>query len=244
MLPLASILRANSNILAASLRVAHRGAASRHPSLPYPDLTPVLFATLRVFVGFPASDPAPATRTATDKLRREGCGGRDYQSTSFISMTKPIQEKAQAEVQEPHKLNMEEKRKLEKLLIADIDSATARYDAVTNEERTALIEKLERTPCAEAKRLYERYQTSTVERPLRRSQDCATPERFQARLSQTDRARERLLNSLSQPPARRMVKMLVVPQLCVVGEFDRASVDVHHGRQPLRPCLKRVQLRS
>ena len=33
---------------------------------------------------------------------------------------------------------MEEKRKLEKLLIADIESATARYDAVTQEERQAV----------------------------------------------------------------------------------------------------------
>lgn len=67
-------------------------------------------------------------------------------------------ERAQeAEPAEPRKLNMEEKRKLEKLLIADIDSATARYDAITQEERQALIEKLERTPSTEVKTLYERY---------------------------------------------------------------------------------------
>lgn len=52
---------------------------------------------------------------------------------------------------------MEEKRKLEKLLIADIDSATASYDAVAKEERQAVIERLERTPSAEVKALYERY---------------------------------------------------------------------------------------
>jgi hypothetical protein len=73
-------------------------------------------------------------------------------------MKKPTnQEGAQeAEAQEPRKLNMEEKRKLEKLLIVDIDSATARYDAVTKEEREALIERLARTPLAEAKALFER----------------------------------------------------------------------------------------
>ena len=42
------------------------------------------------------------------------------------------------EAQEQRKLNMEEKRKLEKLLIADIKSATARYDTVTQEERQAV----------------------------------------------------------------------------------------------------------
>ena len=57
----------------------------------------------------------------------------------------------------PRKLNMEEKRKLEKLLITDIDSATARYDAVTKEKRDALVEKLEQTPPSEIKALYERY---------------------------------------------------------------------------------------
>jgi len=58
---------------------------------------------------------------------------------------------------EPRKLNMEEKRKLEKLLITDIDSATARYDAVTKEKRDALVEKLEQTPPSQIKALYERY---------------------------------------------------------------------------------------
>jgi hypothetical protein len=53
---------------------------------------------------------------------------------------------------------MEEKRKLEKLLIVDIDSATSRYDAVTREERRALTARLQRTPSVEAKTLYERHQ--------------------------------------------------------------------------------------
>jgi hypothetical protein len=80
-------------------------------------------------------------------------------------MDKPTQERTkEAEVMEPRKLNMEEKRKLEKLLIDDIDSATSRYDAVTKAEREALIERLERTPPAEAKALYERYKLALKQR--------------------------------------------------------------------------------
>jgi hypothetical protein len=75
-------------------------------------------------------------------------------------MNKPtVQKEAlEAEAQEPRRLNMEEKRKLEKLLIVDIDSATSRYDAVTREERRALTARLQRTPSVEAKTLYERHQ--------------------------------------------------------------------------------------
>ena len=75
-------------------------------------------------------------------------------------MNKPTVQKdaLEPEAQEPRKLNMEEKRKLEKLLIADIDSATSRYDAVTREERRALTARLQRTPSVEAKTLYERHQ--------------------------------------------------------------------------------------
>jgi hypothetical protein len=81
-------------------------------------------------------------------------------------MEKPKSEKQEetAEAPESRKLNMEEKRKLEKLLIADIDSATARYDAITNEERQALIERLERTPSAEAKVLYARRNLAVKQR--------------------------------------------------------------------------------
>ena len=81
-------------------------------------------------------------------------------------MKKPTTQEGiqEAEVQEPRKLNMEEKRKLEKLLIADIDSATARYDAVTNEERETLIERLEQKPVAEAKALYERRNLAVKQR--------------------------------------------------------------------------------
>jgi len=72
-------------------------------------------------------------------------------------MDKPTVQERAKEVQEPRKLNMEEKRKLEKLLIADIDSATASYKSITNDERQALIAQLERTPAPEVKTLYERY---------------------------------------------------------------------------------------
>lgn len=71
---------------------------------------------------------------------------------------------SEAETTEPRKLNMEEKRKLEKLLIADIDSASTRYDAVTREEREGLIENLKRSPSTEAKKLYERYAQAVKQR--------------------------------------------------------------------------------
>lgn len=71
-------------------------------------------------------------------------------------MDKPKSEKQEegAEAPESRKLNMEEKRKLEKLLIADIDSATARFDAITSEERQALIERLGHAPPVGVKALY------------------------------------------------------------------------------------------
>jgi hypothetical protein len=73
---------------------------------------------------------------------------------------------------ETRKLNMEEKRKLEKLLIADIDSATTRYDKVTNEEREALVDTLRNTPSAEVRAVYGNYtlavkQKEKVEAELR-----------------------------------------------------------------------------
>lgn len=55
------------------------------------------------------------------------------------------------------KLNVEEKRKLEKLLIADIDSTRARYDMVSSDERQALIDRIEHSPAPEAKAIFERY---------------------------------------------------------------------------------------
>ena len=75
------------------------------------------------------------------------------------------QEGAQeTDTQEPRKLNIEEKRKLEKLLMADIESATERYNAVTKAARGALIERLQRTPLAEAKAVYERRNLAVKQR--------------------------------------------------------------------------------
>jgi len=81
-------------------------------------------------------------------------------------MEKPKSEKEAETLEAPEsrKLNMEEKRKLEKLLIEDIDSATARYNAITTEERKALIERLQRTPSAEAKALYARRNLAVKQR--------------------------------------------------------------------------------
>src|SRR5579863_4718714 len=60
-----------------------------------------------------------------------------------------------SETQEPRKLNMEEKRKLEKLLLADIDSAVARYDAQAQDMRGNLIAKLTKNPPADVKKLFD-----------------------------------------------------------------------------------------
>jgi len=69
-----------------------------------------------------------------------------------------VQEGApEVDAQEPRKLNMEEKRKLEKLLLADIDSAVGRYDKQAEEMRDAVIDKLEKNPPAEVKKLFESY---------------------------------------------------------------------------------------
>jgi hypothetical protein len=75
-------------------------------------------------------------------------------------MKKPEgQEGAQdAEMQEPRKLNMEEKRKLEKLLLSDIDSAVARYDAQAQDMRGNLINKLTKNPPANVKKLFQSYE--------------------------------------------------------------------------------------
>lgn len=72
-------------------------------------------------------------------------------------MTKPaIQEGAsEKEVQEPRKLNMEEKRKLEKLLLSDIDTTVARYNAQVEGMRQNLIDKLTKNPPAEVKKLFD-----------------------------------------------------------------------------------------
>jgi hypothetical protein len=56
-----------------------------------------------------------------------------------------------SETQEPRKLNMEEKRKLEKILLSDIDSAVARYDAQAQDMRGNLIDRLTKNPPADAR---------------------------------------------------------------------------------------------
>jgi hypothetical protein len=63
-----------------------------------------------------------------------------------------------SEMQEPRKLNMEEKRKLEKLLLSDIDSAVARYDAQAQDMRGNLIDKLTKNPPADVKKLFQSYE--------------------------------------------------------------------------------------
>jgi hypothetical protein len=74
-------------------------------------------------------------------------------------MKKPEgQERAlDSQAQEPRKLNMEEKRKLEKLLLSDIESAVARYDAQAQDMRKTLIDKLTKNPPAEVKKLFDSY---------------------------------------------------------------------------------------
>jgi hypothetical protein len=89
------------------------------------------------------------------------CGERARRSKLPINithhMTKTvIQEGAsEAGAQEPRKLNMEEKRKLEKLLLSDIDSAVARYNAQADEMRRNLIEKLTKNAPAEVKKVFD-----------------------------------------------------------------------------------------
>ena len=61
----------------------------------------------------------------------------------------------ETDVQEPRRLNMEEKRKLEKLLLTDIDSAVGQYEKQTGAKRSELVEKLAKNPPAEVKKLYE-----------------------------------------------------------------------------------------
>ena len=52
---------------------------------------------------------------------------------------------------------MEEKRKLEKLLLSDIDSAVARYNEQAEDMRRNLIDKLTKNPPAEVKKLFDSY---------------------------------------------------------------------------------------
>lgn len=64
---------------------------------------------------------------------------------------------SQSEVQEQRKLNMEEKRKVEKLLLSDIDSAVARYNAQAEEMRGNLVDKLTKNPPADVKKAFDGY---------------------------------------------------------------------------------------
>ena len=50
---------------------------------------------------------------------------------------------------------MEEKRKLEKLLLADIDTAVARYNEQAEDMRQNLIDKLTKNPPADVKKLFD-----------------------------------------------------------------------------------------
>jgi hypothetical protein len=92
-------------------------------------------------------------------LRREGRGGRNLPANITHHMKKlQGQEGApDSQTQEPRKLNMEEKRKLEKLLLSDIDSAVARYDAQAQDMRGNLVDKLTKNPPAEVKKLFDSY---------------------------------------------------------------------------------------
>ena len=63
-----------------------------------------------------------------------------------------------SETQEPRKLNMEEKRKLEKLLLFDIDTAVARYNEKAQDERQNLVDKLTKNPPADVKKLFQSYE--------------------------------------------------------------------------------------
>jgi hypothetical protein len=67
------------------------------------------------------------------------------------------EEEEEDEAEEPRRLNMEEKRKLEKLLLTDIDFAVGRYEKQAEVMRRSLIKKLETNPPAEVKKLFESY---------------------------------------------------------------------------------------
>lgn len=56
---------------------------------------------------------------------------------------------------------MEEKRKLERLLISDIEAALARQDASSRSARERLIQRLQAKPPAEVRKLFEKYTLAT-----------------------------------------------------------------------------------
>lgn len=55
-------------------------------------------------------------------------------------------------------LSFVERRKLEKLLIEDIETASREYEAAVNRERRSLIEQLETKPPKEVQAIFKRYQ--------------------------------------------------------------------------------------
>src|SRR5579871_5178351 len=57
----------------------------------------------------------------------------------------------------PRKLNMEEKRKLEKLLIADIDTARAQFATNRSDERSQLEKEAISNPPVEVQKLYDKW---------------------------------------------------------------------------------------
>jgi hypothetical protein len=58
---------------------------------------------------------------------------------------------------EPRKLNMEEKRKLERLLLSDIDAAEKAFVSVLNGQRNDLVERLTQNPAADVRAAHDKY---------------------------------------------------------------------------------------
>ena len=58
---------------------------------------------------------------------------------------------------EPRKLNMEEKRKLERILLSDIDAAEKSFVSAHNGQRSELVERLTQSPASDVRAAYEKY---------------------------------------------------------------------------------------
>ena len=76
-----------------------------------------------------------------------------------------------------------------------------------------------------------------VERPLRGPQHGAAAKSFQPWRAELDRARERLLDRFPQPPARRMIEMLVVAELVDSRRVRWTACGCRSTRQ--RGCAQR-----
>ena len=83
---------------------------------------------------------------------------------------------------------------------------------------------------------------TTVEGPLGRAQDDASPEGFEPGSREPDRRAESLLDRFTQAPSRGMIKVFVVAKFGVVSEIDRRLAHVDRRRQALRPRLQAVKL--